>query len=231
MAGGHPGEEDLDRAARLLLHHAAEHHGPVGADGAEQHDRQDERGGLVVGAAARHLPQLDVRDRHGRDDGGQLVGADAGGSGAFLHRHQLDGAGDHRLELLVGPLAPLQAAGVDHQDVDVAVAHGRLSVGDGVVAVEADGGVDRLPLGLECLAQRRRCRAGEADILGPRAGVEQGGQGDGRRRGQQHEHERGQEGPGAPPLAHLAGGDQPGLPEAVHAATASRNSSDRVGGS
>jgi hypothetical protein len=231
VAGGHAGQEDLDGAARLLLDHPGEHHGAVGADGAEQHHGHDEGGGLVVRAAAGPATQLDVGHRRRLDDAGQLVGIDPGHAGALLHGHQVDGAGDHGLELLVGAGAPLQPPGVHHQDVDVAVPHRRLARGRGVVAVEHDRGLDRLALGFQRRAQGRGRGAGQPDVLGPGAVVEQRRQDDGRGHRHQHQHQRHQEGPGAPALAQLAGGDQPGLRRAVHAATASRNSSDRVGGS
>ena len=88
VAGWHAGEEDLDGPARLLLDDAAEHHGAVGADRAEQHEGHDERGGLVVRAAARHLAELDVGDGHGFDDREEFVGADPGGCGAVARRRR-----------------------------------------------------------------------------------------------------------------------------------------------
>ena len=49
------------------------HHGAVGRDGHEEQDGHDERGGLVVGASARHVAELDVGDRHGGEEVGELV--------------------------------------------------------------------------------------------------------------------------------------------------------------
>ena len=127
VAGRHAGEEDLDGAARLLLDDAAEDHGAVGADREEQHHGHEEGGGLVVGAAALDLAELDVGDRHGRDDGEQLVGVDPGGRGAVADGDELDGTGGDRLELLVGVRAPLELPCIDDEHVDVAVAYGRFA--------------------------------------------------------------------------------------------------------
>ena len=63
----------------FFLDHAAENHGAVGADREEEHDGHDEGGGLVVGAAALDLSELDVGDRYGLNDGEQLVGVHPGG--------------------------------------------------------------------------------------------------------------------------------------------------------
>ena len=101
-------------------------------------------GGLVVGAAPLDLAELDVGDGHGLDDGEQLVGVHPGGLGPVADGDELDGAGDDRLELLVGALAPLELSGVHHEDVDVTVAHGGFA--GWVVVVDADGGVDGVAL-------------------------------------------------------------------------------------
>ena len=103
----------------FFLDHAAEDHGAVGADREEEDHGHEEGGGLVVGAAALDLAELDVGDRHRLDDGEQLVGVDPGGLGPVADGDELDGAGDDRLELLVGALAPLELPGVHHEDVDV----------------------------------------------------------------------------------------------------------------
>ena len=72
-AGGDPGEEDLDDAAGLLFDDAVEDHGAVGRDGHEEQDGHDERGRLVVGAAARDVAELDVCDGDGGEKVGELV--------------------------------------------------------------------------------------------------------------------------------------------------------------
>ena len=77
----------------------------------------------------------------------------------------------------------------------------------------------------------RRDRAGEADVLGAGAGVEQRGEGDGGGDRDEHQQERREKGAGTAALADLAGCDEPGLADAVHAATACRNNSESVGGS
>ena len=146
VAGGHAGEEHLDGAAGLLLHDAAEDHRPVGADGAEENQGHDEGGRLVVGAAPGDLAELDVGDRHRLDHGQQLVGVDARRRGPVADGDELDGAGGDGLELLVGLPLPLQTAGVDDEHVDLLVADRLLAGGDGVVAVDADRGVDRVAL-------------------------------------------------------------------------------------
>ncbi len=64
----------------------------------------------------------------------------------------------------------------------------------------------------------------------PAAGVEHGGQGDRPGDDDGHEHQGEEKGAGPAALADLPGRDQPALAHAVHAATASRNSSDSVGG-
>ena len=186
VAGGHAGEEDLDGAARLLLDDAAEDHGAVGADGEEQHHRHEEGGGLVVGAAALDLAELDVDDRHGLDDGEQLLGVHPGGLGPVADSDELDGTGHDRLELLVGARAPVELPCIDHQHVDVAVAYGGSAVGACVVVVDADCGVDGVTLGLHGAGESRRCCPGEPDVFGAGAGAEHGGQGDGGGDRQEH---------------------------------------------
>ena len=175
------------------------------------------------------LAEFDVGDRHRREQGGQRVGADAGGGGPLADGDELDGAGDDGLELLVGPAFPLQPPGVDDEHVDVAVADGLLAGGQAGVAVDAGRGPDGLRLLGDGGGQRGGGRAGEADVLGA-AGLEQGGQDEHGGHADDHEDDRRQEGAGPAPLAHLPPRDEPGLPHAVHAATAWRNSSDSVGG-
>jgi hypothetical protein len=147
-----------------------------------------------------------------------------------LDGDQLDGAGNDRTQLLIGPAPPLQPASVDHQHVDVLLAEGVLPGGHVVEAVHphrhADGGV----LAGDGPRQLARDGAGQADILGPRAGVQHRGHDDYREDDEEHDRQAGAEAARAAPLAQLPEGDQPTLPQAAHAATARRNSSDRVGG-
>jgi hypothetical protein len=121
VAGGHASEEHLDGAARLLFNDAAQDHGSVGRDGAEEYERHDERCGLVVRAASPHDAELDVLYRCGREHRRKIFRADAGRRRPLADRDELDGAGDDRLELVVGALSPLELPAVDHEDIDLAV--------------------------------------------------------------------------------------------------------------
>ena len=94
-------------------------------------------------------PELDVGDRHRCDQGQQLVGVDARRGGPVADGDDLDGAGGDGLQLLVGLALPLETAGVDDEHVDLPVADRLLAGGDGVIAVDADRGVDRVALCLE----------------------------------------------------------------------------------
>ena len=220
VAGRHAGEEYLDGAAGLLLHHAAENHCPVRADGAEENQGHYEGGRLVVRGAPGDLAELDVGDRHRLHHGQQLIGVDARSSGAVADGDELDGPGGDGLQLLVGLPLPLETAGIDDKHVDLLVADRLLTSGDGLIAVDADRGVDRVALSFEGGRQFLGDRAGEADVLGARARVEQRRERDGCRHRDQHQHDRQEEAAGAPPLADLAPRDQPALPDALHAATA-----------
>ena len=93
----------------------------------EEQDGHDERGGLVVAAAARDLAEFDVLDRDRRDEREHLVGADACGRCPVLDCDQLDGAGDDGPEPLIGFTSPLEPLRVDDQHVDVSVADGLLA--------------------------------------------------------------------------------------------------------
>jgi hypothetical protein len=221
----------LDGAARLLLDHAAEDHGAVGADREEEDHGHKESGGLVVGAASLDLTELQVADGHRLDNGEEFVGVHPGGLGPVAHGEQLDGAGHDGLELLVGALAPLELPGVHHEDVDVPVAYGSFAGGSGVVVMDADGGVDGVALCLHGGGEPCWRRSGQPNVLGAGPGVEECGQYDGAGDGQEHHQQRREEGARTAALADLAGCDEPDLARAVHAATASRNSSESVGGS
>jgi hypothetical protein len=111
----------------------------------------------------------------------------------------------------------------------VALADGLL--GGGEAGVEVDAGRD--PGGLCLLGDGGRQRggsgAGDANVPGA-GGLEQGGQDEHGGHAHDQEDDRCLEGAGPAPLAHLPPRHQPGLPHAVHAATAWRNSSDSVGG-
>lgn len=80
-------------------------------------------------------------DRHGFDDGEQLVGIHAGGLGAVADGGELEGASHDCLKLLIGALAPLELSGVHNVDVDVDVADGSFALDSGVVVGDADRGV------------------------------------------------------------------------------------------
>ena len=177
------------------------------------------------------LAELDVGDRHGLDDGEQLVGVDPGGLGPVVDGDELDGAGDDRLELLVGALAPLELPCVDDEHVDVAVADGGFAVGAGVVAVDADRGVDGVALCLHGGGELRRRRPVSPTSLVPGPVSSRAGRAIAAATARSISSERREEGAGAAALADLAGCDEPALAHAVHAATAWRNSSDSVGGS
>ncbi len=230
LACRHAGQQHLDHATGLLLHHAGQHEVPVGGDGEKEKDGHDERGRLVVGAAARHRSELDVLDRDGRDQGEQIVGTDPGRGRPLAHGDQLDRAGDHALQSFVGLAPPLQPLGVDDEHVDVAVPHRRL-------------------------AGRRRCRSGGRVLV--RRALPWSSMARGRPVGMAPARPTSFVRPPlssvagttiaptttmsistnetrnarrAAALPHLPGRDQPDLPSAAHAATAWRNSSDNVGG-
>ena len=174
--------------------------------------------------------ELDVLDGHRGHQREELVGIDAGGRRPLLDGDQLDGAGDDRAQLLVGLAPPLQPSRVDDEHVDVLVPDGLLAGGDVVVAVHAHGHIDGVALVGDRPRQRFWRSAGQADIPGARARVDHVGQHDRGHHDDDHHHQAGQEAPGSAPLADLPEGDQPALPQPVHAATAWRKSSDSVGG-
>ena len=196
------------------VHAPGEHHQP-GDDG------QGERGG-------GHWFPPGGRP-HGDAPGHQGAGADARGGGPLLHRSQLDGAGHHGLELLVGLAVPLQPPRVGHEHVNLALPDGLLAGGQAGVEVDAGRDVGGLCLLGDGGCQRGGGRAGDADVPGT-AGLEHGGQDEHGGHADDQEEDRCLEGAGPAPLAHLPPRHQPGLPHAGHAATASRNSSDSVGG-
>lgn len=144
---------------------------------------------------------------------------------------ELDGAGDNCLKLLVGGPLPLQGAGVDDEHVDCAIADGYLAGGNGVVLMDPDGGTFGLALSLYGGRRLGWNRAGQADLFGVGAGVEQGGKGDSSGHGDEHQHQRDEECAGAAALAHLANRDKPDLAYLVHPDTAWRKSSESLGGS
>ena len=197
----------------------------------EQQDGHDEGGGLVVGGAARDRAELDVLDRNRRDEREHRVGVDACGRGPLPHCDELDGAGDDRPQLLVGLASPLEPASVDDEHVDVAVADGLLAGGDGLVAVHARVDADCVALRSDGARQfggdgdrSGRCPSCLLPLLEQRRQDDHAGDDD-----EDHDH-RCAEGAGPAALAHLSGRDEPALADAVHAATAWRNSSDSVGG-
>ena len=122
-----------------------------------------------------HLPDFDTTDLRGRHHGQELIGADAGGRGPLAGGDEVDCAGHDRLELFVGVLSPLQLPGVHDKYVDVAVPDCMLTHVDGVVAMNSDGGVEGLALCLNGGGQFGGDRTGQADVLGARVGVEEGG--------------------------------------------------------
>ena len=231
VAGGHAGQQHLDDPAGLLLHDAGQDQVPVGDDGHEQQHAHDRGGRLVVGAAPGGQAELDVLDGHRGDQGEQLVGIDPGGRRPLLDGDQLDGAGDDGAELLVGLAPPLQLLRVDHEHVDVLVADGLLPGGDVVVAVHAHGDVDGVALvGDGAQAARLGTAPVKPTSLATAPVSSIAGHGDHGDDDEQHDHQPGAEASRAAALAQLPEGDQPSLPQAVHAATAWRNSSDSVGG-
>ena len=140
--------------------------------------------------------------------------------GAVANRDELDGAGDDGSQLLIGLASPLQPLAVDDEDVDVAVADGSLACGERVVAVDACVDVDRVALCLDGLGQFGGDGTGHADVFGASAAAQQRGQDDDAGDDNDHHDQRREEGPRAAALAHLSRRDEPGLPGAVHAATA-----------
>ena len=121
---------------------------------------------------------------------------------------------------------------VDDEDVDLAVADGLFALGQVGVAVDACRRADGVGLGLRSPreqsvgrgARRGRCPwccRWSRSALGSAIAADDG---------DDHDHERREEGARAAAFAQLAFGDEPALPDAVHAATAWRNSSESVGG-
>ena len=176
------------------------------------------------------MPSSSLSTGTGATSGEQLVGIDPGGCRPLLHGDQLDGAGDDSTQPLVGLAAPLQLLGVDHEHVDVLVADGLLPGSHVVVAVHAHRHVDGVALVGDGTRQLGGDVPGEADVFGDGAGVDHRRHGDHGDDDEQRDHDPRPEGLGSAPLAQLPEGDQPTLPQAVHAATAWRNSSDSVGG-
>ena len=231
VAGRHAGEEDLDGPTRLLLDHAAQHHRPVGADGHEEHERQDEGGGLVVRASPRHSAQFDVLDRHGRDHGQQVVGADAGGErrarctatscmapvttawrcSSARRCHSNRWASTTSTSTSPSRTASCPAATVSYRRVRTVV-----PTASPWAWIAPANSVGTEPV--------------RPTVLRAAAGVEQGGKSDHRGDADGQQDQGGEEGAGPAAFAYLPHRDQPALPRAVHAATASRNSSANVGG-
>jgi hypothetical protein len=230
-AGGNASKEDLDDAAGLLLDDAAEHERAVGRDRHEQQQGHDERRGLIVGGAPGDLAEFDVGNRDGREEFAELRGRDASGGSALLHRVDLDGGRDDGFELIVGSLGPFELDGVHDEHVDVAVAHRLFAFGDVVVAAHPGLGGDGVALRGDGGLEGGGRRPGEADVLGPAAGVDERGERDDADDGDDHHDERREEGARPATFPELTFGDEPSLAEPVHAATACWNSSDNVGGS
>jgi hypothetical protein len=176
------------------------------------------------------MAEFGAADRHRCEQGRRGLWADACGGGALAHRGQLDSAGHGGLELLVGPALPLQPLSTCHEHVQAALADSLLPSGKAAVTVHPGGDPGGMGLSGDGGRQAGGCRAREADVPGAAAGLEQGG--DDEHDGHRHDHQgdRGEKGPRPGPLADLPPGHQPALPHPVHAATASRNSSDNVGG-
>ena len=173
--------------------------------------------------------EFDAGDGHRCQQGGQGAGADARGGGPLADGGQLDGAGHHGLELLVGLAVPLQPPRVGHEHVNLALPDSLLAGGQAGVGVDAGRDAGGLGLLGDGGRQRRGGRAGDADVPGA-AGLEQGGKDENGDHAHDHQQDRCLEGAGPAPLAHLPPRHQPALPHAVHAATAWRNSSNSVGG-
>jgi len=68
----------------------------VAGGGDEEQDGHDECRHLVVQSAAGELPDLDIFERHRRDQGAQVIRTDAGCLGPVPHRILLDGGRHHR---------------------------------------------------------------------------------------------------------------------------------------
>jgi hypothetical protein len=96
--------------------------------------------------------------------------------------------------------------------------------------VGAHGHIDGFALVDDGASQRDGGGAGEADISGDLAGLDHRGYDNGGDHDGERAHNPRPESLRPAPFAHLASGNQPALPHAVHAATAWRNSSDSVGG-
>ncbi len=161
---------------------------------------------------------------------GEILGPDSRGGRAVLHGDDLNGSGDDRLQLLVGASSPLQLLRVDDEQVDVAIADGLFAGRQRVVVVDTGPDVDSAALRSYDVRQRSRDGPGETDVLRAPTGVDQRWERDHSDHRDDHDHDRGDERPGSASFPQLALRDQPGLARAVHAATASRNSSDSVGG-
>jgi hypothetical protein len=152
------------------------------------------------------------------------------GCGPLADRDQLDSASHGGLELVIGPALPLQPPRTGHQHVEAALADGLLAGGEAGIAVDPGGEPSGVGLSGDGGCQPRGSRADEADVLGAAAGLEQRGQDQHGSQGRDHQRKRHLEGARPAALVHLPLGHQPALPNAIHAATASRNSSDSVGG-
>ena len=224
------GQEHLDDTAGLLFDHSVEHHRAVRRDGHEQQDGHDERGGFVIRGASRDLSEFDAGHGDGGEQAAELRVGDPEGPGAFFDGADLDGGRGEGLELLVGASPPLELAGVDDENVDLSVANGLFTFGDCFVVVDADLGSDRVSLRVDGRGERCRAGAGHAHVLGSARRVEKGGECDHTDNCDDHDRQGRQEGAGPAAFPELTFRDAPSLADAVHAATACRNSSDSVGG-